>query len=214
MDSVEGASVHGSLITNDKGTRNRDAHNIVHVAVISGVKCVNLFPNIAAPAYMTALDNTASCANTCCPNPCSASAPTINATPTTPMHVPNSFNQLVVSWRVNKNVIRKTNTGDVEFNTLASALSTNCCPHANTVQAPMLVRNDCTKSKRQVFPSRGKRYPFQITIALKKIAAINTRIAISVIGGIVSTATLISKYDEPHSNAKRHSSALSKTILC
>ncbi len=214
MDSVEGASVHGSSITNDKGTRNTDAQIIVHVAVISGVKCVNLFPKIAAPAYMTAPDNTASCANTCCPNPCSASAPTINETPTTPIHAPNSFNQLVVSWRVKKNVIRKTNTGDVEFNILASALSTNCCPHANTVQALILVRNDCTKSNRQVFPSRGKRSPFQITITLKKIAAIKTRVAISVIGGIVSTATLISKYDEPHNNAKRHSSALSKTILC
>src|SRR5262245_40354798 len=94
-----------------------------------------------------------------------------------------------------------TKIGDIELSTPASALSTYCSPHANSVHAAILLKNPWTSSRRQVDLSFGNRAPWCHMIASRNTAAITTRIAISVIGGIVATATLINKYDEPHRQA-------------
>ena len=79
--------------------------------------------------------------------------------------------------------------GDVEFRTLASALSTYCCPQATSSQAPMLLKNDGTSRRRQVSGSRGSLSCRAVMTSIRKAAAMETRTAIRVIGGISVTAT-------------------------
>src|SRR3546814_20761429 len=47
-------------------------------------------------------------------------------------------------------------TGEVEFSTPASPLSTYCWPQASSVQAAVAFSSDCTKNRRQVAPPRGR----------------------------------------------------------
>ncbi|MFT5449672.1 MAG: hypothetical protein ACI9DC_004869 [Gammaproteobacteria bacterium] len=49
--------------------------------------------------------------------------------------------------------------GDDQFSTPARALSTYCCPQATSVQEPVLLKNVCTSSTRQVRASLGSCNP-------------------------------------------------------
>ncbi len=78
--------------------------------------------------------------------------------------------------------------GEVEFRTLASPAPTNCWPQASTVHAPMLLKKACKSSIRHVLPSRGNVSFCNIITTRRKAAALETRMAIRVIGGISVTA--------------------------
>lgn len=99
--------------------------------------------------------------------------------------------------------------GEVELRTLARPLPTYCCPHAKMTQAPLALRNDWTKSILQVAASFGNLPPLNASTTHRNAAAMETRAAINVNGGISLTATLRNKYDAPQSTAKRHSNAYS-----
>ena len=83
--------------------------------------------------------------------------------------------------------------GAGEFSTPANPLSMNCCPQASRVQAPMLLKNACTRRRRQMTGSDGNRCPRQKQSALRNSAAMLTRAAISVTGGISATATFVNR---------------------
>jgi hypothetical protein len=79
----------------------------------------------------------------------------------------------------------------VEFRTLATALSTDCCPQARSSQGPVLLTMDWIKSARQVCASDGNRKPRKLKIATKISDANPTLNVINVSGGMVSSARLI-----------------------
>ena len=88
--------------------------------------------------------------------------------------------------------MKKTKIGDVEFNTLASATSICCWPHARIDQDRMLLKQAWMNNMRQVRLSLGNLSPtIRMTIS-RKTAAIATRDAASVMGG-KSTSAILAK---------------------
>lgn len=104
------------------------------------------------------------------------------------MQEPMSFKLLICSWRVTNKVMKNTNIGEVEFKTLAKPLSIYCWPHTRIVHAPMELKMAWMKSIFHVFGSRGSFSPRQWVMNRSKIAAMVTRVAIRVKGGISATA--------------------------
>ena len=117
----------------------------------------------------------------------------IRTTPTSPSAAPRRRTGRVDSWRVISAVARNTKIGEVEFSTLAKPLSTNCWPQANTVQAPMLLSQACTRSRRQTAAPRGSASRVAASTASTNSAARPTRTAMRVSGGMVSSATLMNR---------------------
>src|SRR3546814_8806238 len=83
----------------------------------------------------------------------------MRATPATPSNAPASFSGESASWRVTSRVMKNTKTGEVEFSTPASPLSTYCWPQASsrsgehTSELQSLMRSSyavfCMKKKTQ-----------------------------------------------------------------
>ena len=97
----------------------------------------------------------ASGANSCSPNPDSASAPIIRHTPAMPDTTPKSFRIVTGSCRVIAAVSKKTKIGDVELSTVASPASTRCSPQAISVNGMALFRQAWMRNRRHVTQSRG-----------------------------------------------------------
>src|SRR5262245_66083927 len=99
--------------------------------------------------------------------------------------------------------MKKTKSGEVEFSMPASALGTNCCPQATKDHDTILLKQAWTKNAPHTRASRGRDSCFHQTITSNNTAAMDTRSATKVKGGIVLSASFMSGQDPPHSTASR-----------
>jgi hypothetical protein len=89
-------------------------------------------------------------------------------------------------------VRKKVKIGDVELRITPIFTSTVDCAQAISVNGMMLFRNDCRMSCRSSFGSRGNFAPCSRMTSSRSSPAIVARMAVSVIGGMVTTAIFVS----------------------
>ena len=83
------------------------------------------------------------------------------------------------------------NIGEVELRMVANPASSERSPQAIKVQGITLLRKACNRNRRQVAISRGSLTPRACMITSNSNPAIKVRAAISVIGGMVATPSLM-----------------------
>src|SRR4029078_12266428 len=98
---------------------------------------------------------------------------------------------VVASWRVTTAVSRKVKIGAAELRMVASAASTWRSPQAINVQGITLLSTAWKAKRRQVAAYVGSLMPRAHMIASSSRPAIVVRAAISVIGGMVATPSLM-----------------------
>ncbi len=108
-----------------------------------------------------------------------------------PAITPNSLRAVAASCRTSRTVSRKVKIGEVELRMVARPASTIFSPQAISVNGTTLLRQACTRKPSHSPRSLGSAMPRRRITSSRIDPAIKVRAAIKVIGGIVSTPTLM-----------------------
>lgn len=140
--------------------------------------------------------------------------PIVIATPASPRPAPIIFWRLIVGCpRPVTIVIASTNIGGVAFSTPASPLAICISPQLIRVKGSALCSMPCTRKAIQTDFPRGSECPCAVAMQIRRIAAIVTRAATIVKGGIVASATLISVNELPQISESSSNSPISNARL-